>query len=49
MRCTMDRRIYKAPEIEVKHFTDDGVITASAPETTKDPNKPIELPFVPAE
>ena len=40
---------YITPEISVRFFTDTEVITASAPEVPeRDPDAPIELPFVPA-
>lgn len=45
----MDRQNYQVPYIEIKRFSSDEIITASAPVTTRDPDKPIELPFVPAE
>ena len=45
----MDRQVYVAPEFEVKMFSDDGIITASTNTSTRDPDKPIELPFVPAD
>lgn len=44
----MDRQVYVTPELYVKRFSDDEIITASTNTPTRDPDKPIELPFVPA-
>lgn len=41
---------YISPEISFRLFSKDEVITASVVETPeKDPNAPVELPFVPAQ
>ncbi len=41
---------YISPKISVIVFDDTEVITASTPDVTeRDPNAPIELPFVPAQ
>lgn len=40
---------YISPEISVKIFSDTEIITASTPNVPeRDPDAPIELPFVPA-
>ncbi len=45
----MSKEIYISPEITIKQFCGNDIITASESTTTREPNKPIELPFVPAE
>ena len=41
---------YESPEMKVMLFKGEEIITASAVvNTTKDPDAPIELPFIPAE
>ena len=45
----MNRQLYQTPYMEIKRFSPEDIITASESTTTRDPNKPIELPFVPAE
>lgn len=44
----MNEKVYVTPEVEVIEFSADEVISASSFNTTRDPNNPIELPFVPA-
>lgn len=43
----MDKLVYIAPDLNISMFSDDSIITASTDFTTRDPDKPIELPFVP--
>lgn len=43
----MDTKQYTSPEMEIRMFSEESVITASV--VTRDPDKPIELPFVPAQ
>lgn len=45
----MSKETYISPEITIKQICSNDIITASESTTTRDPNKPIELPFVPAE
>ncbi len=40
---------YVSPEVIIKVFADEDVITASLVAETRDPDAPIELPFVPAQ
>lgn len=46
----MRKTDYVSPEIKLVVFKSEEIITASAVQnTTRDPDEPIELPFVPAE
>ncbi|MBQ2944036.1 MAG: hypothetical protein IJD93_05045 [Ruminococcus sp.] len=44
----MKKLNYTAPELSIRFFADDEVITASTSKPTRDEDAPIELPFVPA-
>lgn len=45
----MTKTNYVSPKMKIVFFKSEEVVTASAVVTTKDPNKPVELPFIPAE
>ncbi len=45
----MNRKDYTAPEMMIKMFAEDEIITASMLTATRDPDAPIELPMVPAQ
>ncbi len=45
----MNKLIYDSPVINIVCFSGDDVISASYTDVTRDPDKPIELPFVPFE
>lgn len=44
----MDKKIFESAEMMITRFSSDEVICASVPVITRDPDAPIELPFVPA-
>ncbi|MBQ4568773.1 MAG: hypothetical protein IJA62_01740 [Ruminococcus sp.] len=45
----MNKLIYDSPAMNIVIFHGDDVISASYADVTRDPDKPIELPFVPFE